>query len=90
MGRSQDLSYFYKEFIMAGHKPGEMKKKKRMGMGGGGMRYGMRMGEGVGNMLARRENDKKRNGMMMGGAMKTSGSQPSYAHGANGGMGGPL
>ena len=87
MGRSQDLSYFYKEFIMAGHKPGEMKKKKRMGMGGGGMRYNMQFG---GNALARRDNDKKREKRMMGGAMKTSGSQPSYAHGANGGMGGPL
>ncbi len=61
MGRSQDLSYFHKEFITAG-----------------------------GNALARRDNDKKRTGMMMGGGMKTSGSQPSYAHGANGGMGGPL
>ena len=51
------------------------------------MRYGMTAG---GNALARRDNDKKRTGMMMGGGMKTSGSQPSYAHGANGGMGGPL
>lgn len=88
MGRSQDLSYFYKEFIMAGHMPNE--KKKRMGMNMGS-RYGMMGGGGaMGNMLARRDNDKKRKGKMMGGAMKTSGSQPSYAHGANGGMGGPL
>jgi hypothetical protein len=88
MGRSQDLSYFLKEFIMPGHYGEKMKKKKRMGMNMGS-RYGM-MGGGMGNALARRDNDKKRNGMMMGGGMKTSGSQPSYAHGANAGMGGPL
>ena len=89
MGRSQDLSYFYKEFIMAGHKDEEMTRKKRGN--GGKMRYGMMGGGGaMGNMLARRDTDKKRKGMMMGGGMKTSGSQPSYAHGANGGMGGPL
>jgi hypothetical protein len=90
MGRSQDLSYFHKEFIMPGHygkmmKNEEMKRKKKGA--GGKMRYGMTAG---GNALARRDNDKKRTGMMMGGGMKTSGSQPSYAHGANGGMGGPL
>ena len=70
---------------MAGHKDEEMTRKKRGN--GGKMRYGMTAG---GNALARRDNDKKRTGMMMGGGMKTSGSQPSYAHGANGGMGGPL
>ena len=72
---------------MAGHKPEEMKKKKRMGMNMGS-RYGM-MGGGMGNALARRDNDKREK-KMMGGGMKTSGSQPSYAHGANAGMGGPL
>ncbi len=77
---------------MPGHYGKMMKKKedkkKRMGMNMGS-RYGM-MGGGMGNALARRDNDKKREKRMMGGAMKTSGSQPSYAHGANGGMGGPL